>query len=100
MDPNVGIPAKAQNMLVMLRVRMALAIEEGIRSDDLSAGIKRPKLRSEGWDTWCEDEIARYEAMHPIGSQARLALALALIYGSEGRRFDPNRMAACSQWSD
>jgi len=74
-------PGSARNLLTMLRVLMALAIEEGVRADDPTVGIKRPKLRGDGWHTWSEDEIAQYEAKHPIGSQARLGFALALCTG-------------------
>jgi integrase len=69
---------------------LALAREEGIRDDDPTAGIKRPKLGAEGWHTWTEDEISQYEAHHPIGTQARLTLALALYTGQ--RRGDLVRM--------
>ena len=30
---------------------------------------------------WTEEDIANYEAVHPVGSMARLALALALFTG-------------------
>ena len=71
-------PGKARNVLSMLRLLMALAIAEGIRKDDPCAGIKRPKLSAEGWHTWTEEEIERFESHYPIGTQARLAFALAL----------------------
>jgi integrase len=38
--------------------------------------IKPPK--SDGHHTWTENEIAAFEAAHPVGSKARLALALGL----------------------
>jgi integrase len=41
-------------------------------------GIKRPRLSQDGWHAWSEDEVAQYEAKHLVGSQARLALALAV----------------------
>lgn len=72
---------KARHLLSMIRVLMTLAIEDGIRSDDPTIGIKRPKLSAEGWHTWSEAEIAQFEAKHPIGSSARLAFALALYTG-------------------
>ena len=71
-------PGKARNVLSMLRALMALAIAEGIRKDDPCAGIKRPKLSAEGWHTWTEEEISKFEKHYPIGTQARLAFALAL----------------------
>ena len=65
----------------MLRVLIALAIEDGIRDDDPTTGIKRPKLSRNGWHCWEDAEIEQYEARHPVGSQARLALALAVYTG-------------------
>jgi integrase len=78
MDGLANTPGKARNVLSMLRILMALAIDEDIRKDDPCAGIKRPKLSAEGWHTWTEEEISRFESHYPIGTQARLAFALAL----------------------
>jgi integrase len=74
-------PGMARNVLSMIRVLLALALEDGIREDNPAIGIKRPKLSKDGWHCWTEDEIATFEAKHPIGSQARVALALALYTG-------------------
>ena len=68
----------ARNTLSMLRVLIALAIEDGILANDPTIGIKRPKLSKDGWHAWSEDEVAQYEAKHRVGSQARLAFALAI----------------------
>src|SRR5262249_35307964 len=38
--------------------------------------IRVPK--SDGFHTWTDDEVAQFEARHPIGSKPRLALALGL----------------------
>jgi integrase len=81
MDEVASTPGTARDMLSMLRVLTALAIEDGIRDDDPTIGIKRPKLSADGWHTWTEDEIATFEAKHPIGSKARLAFALAIHTG-------------------
>jgi integrase len=72
------IPGTARNVLSMLRILMAQAVEAGLRSDDPTAAIKRPRLSRDGWHPWTEAEIAQYEARHPIGTMARLGLALAL----------------------
>jgi integrase len=74
-------PGMARNILSVFRILIALAIEEGIRKDDPTVGIKRPKLSHDGWHTWTEEEIAQFELTHPIGSPARLAFALALYTG-------------------
>ena len=69
---------------------MQLAVEEGYRPDNPAANIKRIKNRSDGFHTWDENEIAQFEARHPIGSKARLAFAL-LLYTAQ-RRSDVVRM--------
>ena len=74
-------PGMARNVLSTFRILVALAIEEGVRKDDPTIGIKRPKLSASGWHDWTEEEIAQFEAHHPIGTMARLAFALALHTG-------------------
>ena len=41
---------------------------------------------SDGYHTWTADEVAQFEAHHPVGTKARLALALLLYTGQ--RRSD------------
>jgi integrase len=74
-------PGVSRNLLAVLRILMGIAISDGTISADPTAGIKSAKLSKDGWHTWSEDEIARFESHHPIGSQARLSLALALCTG-------------------
>src|SRR5262245_50831834 len=81
MDSCAGAPGKARSVLSMLRALVAIAMDDGTITADPTVGIKRPKLSREGWHTWTDSEIAQYETKHPIGSQARLALALAVYTG-------------------
>jgi integrase len=91
MDQNVSTPGRARTILTTLRILMGVAIDDGMRGDDPTAGIKKPKTKNaDGWRCWSEEEIAQFEAHHPIGSQARLALALAVHTGQ--RRSDLVRM--------
>lgn len=83
-------PAAANNLLDRIRGLMQLAVEEGWRRDDPTLGIKKIQARSDGFYTWSEEDIARFEAVHPIGTRARLALAL-LVYTAQ-RRSDVVRM--------
>ncbi|MCV0384249.1 MAG: tyrosine-type recombinase/integrase [Erythrobacter sp.] len=41
-----------------------------------------PKAESEGYHRWTEDELAQFEAKHPLGTKPRLAFAL-LLYGAQ-----------------
>ena len=57
---------------------------------DPTANIKQRAVKGDGFHTWTEDEIAQFEAHHPIGGKPRLALAL-LLYTAQ-RRSDVIRM--------
>jgi integrase len=74
-------PSAARNFLNALRMLMAFAVESGVRTDDPTAGVKRPKIKTAGWRTWTEEDIAAFEAKHPIGTMARLAMGLMLFTG-------------------
>lgn len=86
----VMTPAAANRWLRLLKVLMQLAVEEGWRKDNPTSGIKPIKNKTDGFHTWDETEIAQFENCHPIGSRARLALAL-LLYTAQ-RRSDVIRM--------
>jgi integrase len=78
-------PAAARNFLAALRVLIAHCIlVEGWRTDNPTQGVKLPQIKSDGFRTWTEDDIAVFEAKHAVGSRARLALAL-LLYTAQRR---------------
>jgi integrase len=43
--------------------------------------VRRLKYESEGFHTWSADELARFEARHPVGTKAYLAVSLLLYTG-------------------
>jgi hypothetical protein len=65
MDTHAGKPGTARNVLSVLSMLMALAVEEGIRPDNPAIGVKRPKLSRDGWHTWSEAEIANTRRIIP-----------------------------------
>jgi integrase len=78
-------PYAAHNWLKTLRGLMAFAVEVELLAEDPTDSIKRAKAKtSTGFHSWTEGEIAQYEAHHPVGSKARLALAL-LLYTAQRR---------------
>jgi len=83
-------PGRARGLITVIRALVRQAIDDGILTHDPTVAIERPRLRKGGWRTWSEDHIAQYEARHPVGSQARLAIGLALYTGQ--RRSDLVRM--------
>src|SRR5262245_754361 len=83
-------PHAANNLLKILRVLLNHAIDLGMIRSNPAIGVKPYRSQGDGFHTWTEDEIARFEARHPIGSKARLAFAL-LLYTAQ-RRSDVIRL--------
>jgi integrase len=83
-------PAAARNWLKAIRSLCRFAQAQDWIKDDPTRDVKLPPSKSSGYHTWDEDEIGRYEAAHPVGSKARLALALGLY--TVQRRGDVIRM--------
>jgi integrase len=83
-------PTAANNWLRMVRMLMQFAIFMNMRGDDPTVGIKTLKVRSAGFLTWGEDQIAAYRKRHALGTKARLALELLVNTGQ--RRSDVVRM--------
>jgi hypothetical protein len=73
MSKKAETPAAAHNLLRIIRLLMKFAVIHGWRPDDPTTGLKAPKMRSDGFYTWSEDDIPAFEVRHPIGSRARLA---------------------------
>jgi len=75
----------ANFLLNMLRILMAYAIELGWRTDNPARDVKPFRIRSDGFHSWSEQEISRFEAYWPAGSRERLATYLLLFTGQRGR---------------
>ena len=69
---------------------MSFAVNSGLLPDDPTQGVKLPKAKAGTIHTWTEAEIKQFEAAHPVGTKARLAMALLLFTGQ--RRGDVVRM--------
>src|SRR5215472_10021763 len=83
-------PVAANNLRNVLRAMMKHAVEIGLRADDPTCDVKAIRIKSDGFHSWNDDEIARFENRHPMGTPPRLALALLLYTGQ--RRSDVVRM--------
>ena len=80
----------ARHWLMAIRALMKYAVEIGLREDNPAAGVKLPNLKTDGYHSWTEAEIAQFQAYHELGTRARLALTLLLYTGQ--RRGDVIRM--------
>jgi integrase len=76
-------PFAQRNWLKAIRGLMKFAVAHGYRSDDPTTGLEEhlTKAKAGRHHTWSEANIAQYEARHPVGTTARLAMALMLYTG-------------------
>jgi integrase len=71
-------PEAANHLLKTLRIILSYAVTQEMLDNNPAAGIKKYRSQGEGHHSWTESEIAQFEERHPVGSRARLALALGL----------------------
>jgi site-specific recombinase XerD len=86
----VGTPVAANRWLQIMKLLFRFAIDEEMRDNDPTVGIKPIRIQSDGFHTWDEGEISQFEKFYPIGTKARLAFAL-LLYTAQ-RRSDVVKM--------
>jgi len=85
-DRKKHVPEGANNRVKALRRLFAWAIDEEVLD-----GLENPTrdvayLKGEpgGFHSWTPEEVEQFEARHPIGTKARLAMALLLYTGNVG----------------
>lgn len=89
-DRRADVPNSANHRLAALRSLFKWAADDERMPGNPAKDVKRIEVRSSGYHTWTIEEIQRFEKRHEIGSQARLALALATYTGQ--RRSDIVRL--------
>jgi integrase len=80
----------ARHWLKAIRALMNYSVENGWRADNPATGVKLPNLKTDGYHSWAEAEIAQFLAHHGPATTARLALTLLLYTGQ--RRGDVIRL--------
>lgn len=83
-------PSAANHVLKALRSLFKWAIPRGLISHNPARDVERVEYLEKGHHSWTIEEVAQFEAKHPMGSKARLAMAL-LLY-TAGRREDAVRL--------
>jgi integrase len=81
LDRRRATPFMARAFLKAMRGLFGWAAEAALIKTDPTAGVRCRVPRTEGFHTWTEEEITRFEARWPIGSRERLALAVLLYTG-------------------
>ena len=78
MDAKADTPAAANNLLKVLRVLMAFAVDRRLRHTDPTLGVKPLRYKSDGFHAWSEEDIVAFEKRWPVGTRERLALDILL----------------------
>src|SRR5690606_30267149 len=85
-DALVATPEAANTMLKAIKQVFKFAVQYEHLDRNPAADVEPLKSKGDGYHSWTLDEIERFEKVHPVGTTARLALALALYTGQ--RRSD------------
>jgi integrase len=85
-DRKLETPAAANDRVKAIRQVFKWGVTKGYASSNPAREVSYFKATSEGFHTWTLEEVQQFEERHPIGSKARLALALLLYTGQ--RRAD------------
>lgn len=86
------VPGSGNDFLKAIRGVFAFAKTDEYIDRDPSRDVPYFNIVSDGFHTWTVDEVRQYEARYPIGTKARLALALCLFTGtrvSDARKLGP-----------
>lgn len=85
-DDMADRPEAANQLLKLLRQVLSFAVANDLVKHNVAKEVPYIHTGSTGFHAWTTDEVRKYESKHPIGTMARLALALLLYTGQ--RRAD------------
>jgi integrase len=94
-DRKAEKPGAARNRLKALRCMLAWAVEAEHAIRNVATEVRSISYASIGFYTWTVEEVRQFERRHPVGSKARLAMALLLLTGqrrSNVVRFGPQNV--------
>lgn len=80
-DRKLDFPEAANERLKAIRRLFVWAVAEDLLKANPAREVPYFSTASQGHHTWTVEEVAQFEARHPIGTKARLALALLLYLG-------------------
>ncbi len=80
-DRKQGLPEAGNNRVKAIRAVFRWAVEEELVENNPARDLTQVKSGSSGWHSWEVEEVRRFEERHPVGTKARLALALLMYTG-------------------
>jgi integrase len=85
-DEKAGTPEAANGLVKALRQVFNFAVEYELAERNPAKEVRYLQSNSDGHHSWSIEEVCQFERHHPVGTKARLALALLLYTGQ--RRSD------------
>jgi integrase len=85
-DRRVNKPESANALVKALRQVFKWAVDVGLANSNPAKDVPYLRGDGQGFHAWTIEEVHQFEQRHPIGTKARLALALLLLTGQ--RRSD------------
>jgi integrase len=85
-DRKVHTPEAANGRVKAIRQVFKFGVKKKLAPSNPARDVEYFKSGSEGFHTWTQEEVRQFEDRHPIGTKARLAMALLLFTGQ--RRSD------------
>jgi integrase len=80
-DRKIETPQSANSRVIAIKVVFKWATKKRLVESNPSISVERVRIKSDGFKVWTVDDVRQFESRHPIGSKARLALALLLYTG-------------------
>ena len=81
LDRRKATPAAARNFLETMRGLFKWAVTNKIVETNPTEGVKGERLKSDGFPSWNDDDIAAFEARWPVGTRERVAFDILLWTG-------------------
>lgn len=80
-EKRAATPAAARNFLEAMRGLMRWAKQRDLIKVDPTAELKAVRPKSDGFPTWTEEEIAKFQAHYKLGTRERVAFDILLYSG-------------------
>jgi integrase len=90
LDKRADTPASANNFLKVMRGLCRFGLDRGMLKDNPASSVRRLRDKTDGIEPWTDEQLDAFEARHPLGTKANLALRL-MLYTAQ-RRSDAIRL--------
>ncbi|MGA9022086.1 MAG: hypothetical protein WB408_10150, partial [Terracidiphilus sp.] len=75
-DRKINTPESANARIKAMRQVFKFGVKKKLAPNNPARDVEYFRSGSEGFHTWTLDEVRQFEERHPIGTKARLAMAL------------------------